>query len=331
MMRCFLMGLLAVFPLTAQINTNTSCGDDKLAGRFESGMRPPELRPKRDPTYTDEAIRQHRVGNVNLCLVIEIDGRSSNISVLREMGAGLDEAAVEAARQWRFIPAIRETGEATRVWVELTVNFVDPPGRDAPPPIHGAIPAKYSTPAPPAILERPSLSLPPTGPALEMKRAPAQRLLLDDATPIKLRTSRNLSSADTRTGDMVDFEVLEEVKVDNRIIVAKGAIAIGSITNAEAKRRMGRGGKLDVMIEFVKLADGEKAALRGIRESKGGGHTGGMTTGMVVTGLVFWPAAPLFLFIHGKDITIPKGTEITAYTNGTMTLDGERFRLDVTP
>ena len=41
-----------------------------------------------------------------------------------------------------------------------------------------------------------------------------------------------------------------------------------------------------------------------------------MTGAMVATAIEFWPAAPLFLLMHGKDITIPKGTEITAYVNG---------------
>jgi hypothetical protein len=46
-----------------------------------------------------------------------------------------------------------------------------------------------------------------------------------------------------------------------------------------------------------------------------------MTAGIVVTSLVVWPAAPFFLLMHGKDFTIPKDTEITAYVNGDMTLD----------
>jgi hypothetical protein len=41
-------------------------------------------------------------------------------------------------------------------------------------------------------------------------------------------------------------------------------------------------------------------------------HTGAMAGGVVATAIVFFPAAPSFLFMHGKDITIPKGTEITA-------------------
>jgi hypothetical protein len=41
--------------------------------------------------------------------------------------------------------------------------------------------------------------------------------------------------------------------------------------------------------------------------------------------LIVWPAAPFFLFMHGKDVTIPKGTEITAYISGDFNLDRAKF------
>ena len=50
-----------------------------------------------------------------------------------------------------------------------------------------------------------------------------------------------------------------------------------------------------------------------------------MTGAIIGTAIVFFPAAPLFLFMHGKDITIPKGTEITVYINGGMDLDSAKF------
>src|SRR5437667_12171777 len=75
----------------------------------------------------------------------------------------------------------------------------------------------------------------------------------------------------------------------------------------------------------VRLGDGEKIALRAVKEVKGGGHTGAMTGAMIGTAIVFFPAAPLFLFMHGKDIAIPKGTEITAYINGDVNLDPAKF------
>lgn len=151
------------------------------------------------------------------------------------------------------------------------------------------------------------------------------KLVLEDATPVKLRLSRNVSSADSKTGDTVDFEVLEEVRVGDVLVIPKGGIAWGTVTDAEHKKRLARGGKLDMTIDYVRLVDGERTALRGVKETSGGGHTGAMTAGIVATGLIVWPAAPFFLFMHGKDITIPKGTEITAYTNGNTPLDSVKF------
>jgi len=166
---------------------------------------------------------------------------------------------------------------------------------------------------------------PPASPQAQAPAASPGKPVLEDGTPVKLRLTRNLSSADARVGDTVDFEVLEEVRVGELLVVPKGGIAWASVTEAQAKRRMARGGKLDVNIDSVRLIDGEKVALRAVKEAKGGGHTGAMTAAMVGTAIVFFPAAPLFLFMHGKDITIPKGTEITAYISGNVPLDLAKF------
>ncbi len=153
----------------------------------------------------------------------------------------------------------------------------------------------------------------PTGPPLPNT--------LMDGTPVKLRLAENLTSATAKTGQQVSFEVLEEVDVMGVPVIAKGAPALATVTTAEPKKSMGRGGKLNVNVDSVRLIDGEKVALSATQNAKGGGHTGAMTAGMVGTAIVFFPAAPLLLFVHGKDITIPKGTEVTAFVAGDMKLD----------
>jgi hypothetical protein len=154
--------------------------------------------------------------------------------------------------------------------------------------------------------------------------APQAHTLLD-GTPIKLRLAQTISSADAKTGQEVPFEVVEEMKVDDIVVLPKGATAIATVTDAEAKRRMGRAGKLDLSISYARLVDGEKVALRGVKQTKGGSHTAAMTGAIVATSLVVWPAAPFFLFMHGKDISIPQGTEITAFIDGDMHLDMAKF------
>jgi hypothetical protein len=148
---------------------------------------------------------------------------------------------------------------------------------------------------------------------------------LMDGTPVKLRLSQTISSADAKTGQEIPFEVVEEVKVDDIVVLPKGANATASVTEADHKKTMGRAGKLNIAISYARLADNEKVSLRAIKESKGGGHVGAMTGAMVATSIVFFPAAPLFLFIHGKDVTIPQGTEITAFVEGDMHLDMSHF------
>jgi hypothetical protein len=141
-----------------------------------------------------------------------------------------------------------------------------------------------------------------------------------------MRLNRTISSSDAKVGDTIDFEVLQDISVNGTLVIAKGALAYATVTEAQAKRRMGRAGKLDINIDYVKLVTGDRAALRAVKDVQGGSHTVGMTAGIVATSLVFFPAAPFFLFMHGKDISIPKGTEITAYVNGDLRLDIAKFQ-----
>ena len=139
--------------------------------------------------------------------------------------------------------------------------------------------------------------------------------ILPEATPVRMRISRTVSSADAQVGENVDFETLDDVKAGSNLVIPSGSVAIGTITDAVSKKRMARGGRLTMNIDYVRLPSGGKLPLRGVQDVKGGGHTGAMTGGMVATAIVFWPAAPFFLFMHGKDVTIPKGHEVTVYTN----------------
>jgi hypothetical protein len=144
---------------------------------------------------------------------------------------------------------------------------------------------------------------------------PKSQTVLSEGTPVRMRINRTISSADAHQDDNVDFETLDDVNLGELVVIPKGSTAIATVTEAQAKRRMARGGKLAMNIDYVRLPSGEKLPLRGVQEVKGGGHTGAMTGGMVAAAIVFFPAAPFFLFMHGKDITIPKGHEVTVYTS----------------
>src|SRR5271169_4757366 len=127
--------------------------------------------------------------------------------------------------------------------------------------------------------------------------------ILQDGTPVKLSLTRTLSSAEAKAGQELFFEVADDIEVDGVIVLRRGAPAIGVVTEAEAKKRMGRAGKLSFNITYVRLADEEDAPLRAVNDSNGDSHVKGMT-GLMASGVPM-VAAPFLLLMHGENTSIP--------------------------
>lgn len=149
---------------------------------------------------------------------------------------------------------------------------------------------------------------------------------LMDGTPVKLKLMRVLSSATEQVGATMDFEVLEDVELHEKVVIRQGALALGTVIEAVPKRRMGRTGKLEVQINSVLLADGTRAPLRAVNAGADGSRVGTVATTAAMVSIVFFPAAPLALLMKGKDLTIPKGTFVTAYINNDLPLNAEKFK-----
>ena len=75
-----------------------------------------------EPEYSEQARRAKHEGTVVLWLVVGSDGRPRDLRVLRSLGLGLDEKAMDAVRQWRFEPA-RKNGTPVAVRVNVEVDF----------------------------------------------------------------------------------------------------------------------------------------------------------------------------------------------------------------
>jgi protein TonB len=87
-----------------------------------SGITPPGLLREVKPDYTEEARRRGISGDVVLEIVVRSDGSVGPVRLLQGLGAGLDQRAVEAVRQWRFSPG-RRFGNPVDVMVEVAVEF----------------------------------------------------------------------------------------------------------------------------------------------------------------------------------------------------------------
>src|SRR4051794_37007127 len=87
-----------------------------------AGITPPSIIREVRPDYTEEARRRGVTGDVELEIVVRADGTVGTVKVLRGLGSGLDQRAVDAVRQWRFAPAKR-FGTPVDVMVEVAVEF----------------------------------------------------------------------------------------------------------------------------------------------------------------------------------------------------------------
>jgi TonB family protein len=74
------------------------------------------------PTYTPDALLDKIQGTVVLELIVTCEGLPSHIRVTRSLDAELDQQAVNAAAQWRFVPG-RLSGAPVNVLVTLMLDF----------------------------------------------------------------------------------------------------------------------------------------------------------------------------------------------------------------
>jgi protein TonB len=87
-----------------------------------SGIEPPTLLREVKPIYSDEGRRRGVEGDVVMEIVVRRNGSVGDVRVTRALGAGLDQRAIAAVKQWRFSPA-RRNGVAVDVLVEVAVGF----------------------------------------------------------------------------------------------------------------------------------------------------------------------------------------------------------------
>jgi protein TonB len=76
-----------------------------------------------EPPYTDEARKAKLQGNVTLRVLIGADGRAARIQLVKGLGLGLDEQALQAVRSWRFVPARDARREPVPTWVTIETRF----------------------------------------------------------------------------------------------------------------------------------------------------------------------------------------------------------------
>jgi protein TonB len=90
--------------------------------RVGGGVSQPAVISKVDPEYSEEARKAKYSGTVTLSVIVDAEGHARDIHVVKSLGMGLDEKAIEAVEKWRFKPGMKG-GQAVNVRATIEVNF----------------------------------------------------------------------------------------------------------------------------------------------------------------------------------------------------------------
>jgi TonB family protein len=115
---CVVLAQQAVPPTDATTPTQSNEPLYKIGGHISA----PQIKHRVTAQYTEEARRANYQGVCLIGLIVNAQGDPVNVRVVRPLGMGLDEKALEAIRQYKFKPAIKDG--RTPVPVMITIEFV---------------------------------------------------------------------------------------------------------------------------------------------------------------------------------------------------------------
>ena len=127
-LRCPMARLLLIVALSASLlalpgSSQTKSEDPQLAQPGVNGVTTPTCVYCPAPHYSDKARKAKLEGAVVIKAVVTVDGRADHVSVVKGLGSGLDEKAIEVVRTWRFKPAHDSDGHPVAVSVPMEIRF----------------------------------------------------------------------------------------------------------------------------------------------------------------------------------------------------------------
>lgn len=119
--------LAGLVQIPAQTQSPSDQGKKEGVFRVGGGVRAPEIILSSKPE-SGPACKPGRKGKCVLQLVVGKDGEPRDIKVVRPLGMGLDEKAIEAVQKWKFSPALKDgLPVAVQINIEIALRLYDSP------------------------------------------------------------------------------------------------------------------------------------------------------------------------------------------------------------
>ena len=145
-------------------------------------------------------------------------------------------------------------------------------------------------------------------PSIMFAQTDTTSIILQEGTMIRAALTQDISGKEVSIGQAVDFVLSEDVTLNDKIIVPKGARIIGAVTEAERSKALGKKGKLAFSIDYLYLGNGKIVKLRGQTEKNLNGSGAAVVAGAILL-------SPVALLFHGKNAKYEKGEVFTAYVD----------------
>lgn len=149
--------------------------------------------------------------------------------------------------------------------------------------------------------------------ALAAQPSPAKSVTIPDGAEISVLTTDDISSKTATEGDAVTFKVEEDLIVDGMVVISKGTIVKGEVTDAKSSGHFGKAGKLSVRINSTETVDHQKIRLRASKGKEGSDKTGTTVALVILFG-------PLGFLKKGKQAEIKAGTRVKVFTDEAKTV-----------
>ena len=158
-----------------------------------------------------------------------------------------------------------------------------------------------------------AVNQPPALTATAVVAPPADSVVIPDGTEFSVVNQSLVSSKTATEGDPVDFKVDEDVSINGVVVIAKGTLVKGEVTNAEHNGHFGKSGKLSIRVSSTTSVDGQPIKLRAARGKSGSDATGSTVALTVLFG-------PIGLLKHGSNAEMKEGAKMVVYTDAPLTV-----------
>ncbi len=135
-------------------------------------------------------------------------------------------------------------------------------------------------------------------------------------TLVKIKLTSTIDSKTARIGDVVTYQVAEDVLVDGVLVLAKGADGIGQVTKVSQAQNFGRDAKLEIDFTSIKAIDGSTITTFLGEKSKKETQSITMAAGASVAGLAILGPVGIVggVFVKGKSAKIDEGAQLYIQT-----------------